>query len=109
MRKTITTLGLAALCTLGMLTPPASTAQNGFYPGVRGVILGFDDAGEAFGIFNPRIGRLWVKVNDNFTRVAINQTPAELADLRVGMSVSVSGQVAPVTRSMRARFVSVRQ
>lgn len=108
--KTVSTLALTLACTLGFLAQPAPSAAPD-YPvaGVRGTILAFDydDGGMVF--FNPRIGRLAVKLDDERTRIAINDRPASLRDLRVGMKAVVMGPLTPSVRTMRAQTVRVRR
>ncbi len=107
--KAITALILVLACSFGFLARPANTAPG--YPniGVRGVILAFDNHRGGFVMYNPRAGRIAVKVDDDWTRVSINQQPARLSDLHVGMKVIASGPVSSATHRMRARQIRARQ
>jgi len=107
--RSIATLTLILVVLAGLFARPAETAPSHSSLGVRGTIIAFDASRSAFVLFNQRVGRIAVFVDDDSTRVAINQQPARLGDLRVGMHAIVSGPVAPVTRRMRARTIRVRQ
>ena len=107
--KRLLTLALALAAGLGTFARPATTAPEYNVAGVQGVILAFDAHREGFVVFNPRVGRLSVKVDFDRTRVSINGRPADLEDLRTGMHLIVSGPVSPVVQRMRANWIRVRQ
>lgn len=107
--KSISTLVLALACAFGFLARPATTAPDHSTLGVRGVILAFDNDRGGFVMYNPRVGRVAVKVDHDWTQVLVNQQPARLSDLQAGMHVIVSGPVSPATHRMRARLIRTRQ
>jgi hypothetical protein len=107
--KPIATLILVLAALAGLFAAPAETAPSHASLGVRGRILAFDATRSAFIMYNHRAGRIAVYVDSDSTSVAINQQPARLSDLRVGMYAMVSGPIAPVTRRMRAQTIRIRQ